>query len=105
MQSDHANGCGSRRASAKCPGRRRRARSGRGEKMDTNRLIEVEDLRIHFPLEDRTVKAVDGVSWHIDKGENMTVVGESGYGKSEIGRAHVCTPDNTEQRVCHRMLE
>jgi len=53
--------------------------------MDEKRLIEVDDLRIHFPLEDRTVKAVDGVSWHIDKGETLAVVGESGSGKTMIG--------------------
>ena len=45
--------------------------------MDQNRLIEVEDLRVYFPLEDKTVKAVDGVSWHINKGETLAVVGES----------------------------
>ena len=50
--------------------------------MDDKRLIEVDDLRVHFPLEDETVKAVDGVSWHIDKGESLVVVGESGSGKS-----------------------
>ncbi|MBM84993.1 MAG: glutathione ABC transporter ATP-binding protein GsiA [Rhodospirillaceae bacterium] len=50
--------------------------------MDKNRLIEVEDLRVYFPLEDETVKAVEGISWHIDKGETLAVVGESGSGKS-----------------------
>src|SRR3546814_15169399 len=98
MQSDHANGCGSRRASAKCPGRRRRARSGRGEKMETNRLIEVEDLRIHFPLEDRTVKAVEGVSWTIDKGETLAVVGESGSGDSVPARGRRRLTDNADGR-------
>ena len=50
--------------------------------MDEKRLIEVDDLRVYFPLEDETVKAVEGVSWHIDKGETLAVEGESGSGKS-----------------------
>jgi peptide/nickel transport system ATP-binding protein len=46
------------------------------------RLLEVEDLRTHFRTVDGTVRAVDGVSFHIDAGETLAVVGESGCGKS-----------------------
>src|SRR3546814_16241050 len=67
--------------------------------MDTNRLIEVEDLRIHCPLEDRTVKAVDGVSWHIDKGETLAVVGESGSGKSVTAMGLMRLTDNAGGRI------
>jgi len=62
--------------------------------MNENRLIEVNDLRVHFPLEERTVKAVDGVSWHIDKGETVAVVGESGSGKSVTAMSIMRLTDN-----------
>ena len=68
--------------------------------MDDKRLIEVDDLRVHFPLEDETVKAVDGVSWHIDKGETLAVVGESGSGKSATAMSLMRLPTMPVARSC-----
>jgi oligopeptide/dipeptide ABC transporter ATP-binding protein len=46
------------------------------------RLLTLEDLKIYFHILAGTVRAVDGVSFHIDQGETVGVVGESGCGKS-----------------------
>ena len=45
-------------------------------------LLEVEDLRTYFSTEEGVVKAVDGVSFSVNRGERRGVVGESGCGKS-----------------------
>ncbi|NNE97733.1 MAG: ABC transporter ATP-binding protein [Pyrinomonadaceae bacterium] len=45
-------------------------------------LLEVKNLQTHFPTKAGLVKAVDGVSFHIDEGELLGLVGESGCGKS-----------------------
>ncbi len=56
-------------------------------------VIEVRGLKKHFPIVKGvfsraagTVYAVDGVSFHIDRGETLGLVGESGCGKSTVGR-------------------
>ena len=45
-------------------------------------VLEIDDLRTHFFTEDGVVKAVDGVSYEVRRGETLGVVGESGCGKS-----------------------
>jgi peptide/nickel transport system ATP-binding protein len=45
-------------------------------------LLEVSDLKTHFRTDDGIVKAVDGVSFSVEKGQTLGIVGESGCGKS-----------------------
>ncbi len=48
----------------------------------TGRLLEVKGLRTSFYTRDGVVRAVDGIDFHVDRGEIMGLVGESGCGKS-----------------------
>ncbi len=63
----------------------------KGTRAVENRLIEVRHLKQYFPvsaglLRSRPLKAVDDVSFVIQKGETLGLVGESGCGKSTVGR-------------------
>src|SRR5688572_16602739 len=60
------------------PASERRRRRERGEKP----LLEVKGLRTSFFTRDGAVRAVDGIDFHVDRGEIMGLVGESGCGKS-----------------------
>ena len=70
-------------------------------------LVELDDLRVWFPIKkgvllDRhvgDVKAVDGVSLTIERGETVGLVGESGCGKSTVGRAMLRLYEPTGGRV------
>ncbi|MDQ7794702.1 MAG: ABC transporter ATP-binding protein [bacterium] len=50
--------------------------------MTVSRLLELDKLKTYFYTEEGVVLAVDGVSFHIERGETLGVVGESGCGKS-----------------------
>ncbi len=66
-------------------------------------LIEVKNLKEHFPiqvsgLKTKPLKAVDGVSFSIKRGETLGLVGESGCGKTTVGRTilHLYKPTEGE---------
>lgn len=74
--------------------RRRDRYHDRGEKGDT--LIQVNDLVVEYSSGGRAVKAVNGVSFEIKRGESLGLVGESGCGKSTIAKAILkILPDRT----------
>lgn len=72
-------------------------------------LIRVENLKKYYPIKDGIlpratgyIKAVDGVSFSIGKGETLGLVGESGCGKSTIGRQLVGLEQPTEGAIYYR---
>jgi peptide/nickel transport system ATP-binding protein len=76
---------------------------------DAANLLEVRDLRMYFPVRRGVfaqatsyVKAVDGVSFDIRRGETLGLVGESGCGKSTIGRCIVRAYDVTGGHMLFR---
>lgn len=64
------------------------------------KILQVNNLRKHFNLgKDQVLKAVDGVTFHINKGETFGIVGESGCGKSTAGRTIIGLYDVTDGEV------
>jgi oligopeptide/dipeptide ABC transporter ATP-binding protein len=62
----------------------------------SNALLEVEDLRVAFAAGGREVRAVNGISYKLDPGKTLAIIGESGSGKTVGCRAIMgLLPDNT----------
>jgi oligopeptide transport system ATP-binding protein len=77
---------------------------------ESDTLISIKNLKVHFPLASSTwfggspsiVRAVDGVSLDVRVGETLGLVGESGCGKSSLGRAVLRLTEPTSGQVLFR---
>jgi oligopeptide transport system ATP-binding protein len=73
--------------------------------MENKKLVEVQNLKQYFPVsggahfEKRVVKAVDDVSFYVNKGETLGLVGESGCGKTTTGRTLLRLHEPTSGKI------
>ena len=47
-------------------------------------LLEIENLQVHFDTDDGVVRAVDGLTYTVDRGQTLGIVGESGLGQVRL---------------------
>lgn len=67
------------------------------------KLLEIKNLKKHFHIDRHTVlKAVDGVNFNIYKGETLGLVGESGCGKTTLGRTLTILYSKTEGEILYK---
>jgi peptide/nickel transport system ATP-binding protein len=88
-----------RRLLESAPGLRRIERPTRRAETSDSPLVEVRDLVKEFPLGRGRIRAVDGVSFTIARGETLALVGESGSGKSTTARLVLRLADPTSGTV------
>src|SRR5262249_48890889 len=94
-----------RQAHCRMPRGRARAGGSDGGRMSAP-IIEVDGLKKHFAIEQgflkrsqSAIKAVDGVSFAISRGETLCLVGESGCGKSTVGKLLMRLLEPTEGSI------
>ena len=72
--------------------------------MTTETLLEIKDLKVHFPTPDGLVKAVDGLSFEVHRRETFGIVGESGSGKSVTNLTALGLTDRKAARISGQVL-
>jgi peptide/nickel transport system ATP-binding protein len=75
------------------------AGSGKAHLRDGDNVLRIEDLVVEFKTAGGTVKAVSGISFDVQRGETLGIVGESGCGKSTTGRAIMQLPKPTSGSI------
>lgn len=57
------------------------------EKVNTDTILELKDVKVHFKLNEGLLKAIDGIDFELKRGKTLGIVGESGCGKSVTSNA------------------
>src|SRR3546814_192907 len=75
----------------------------KGPAMSEQAIIEIKDISVLFPVQGSRspVRAVDGVSFDVLHRETFGIIGESGSGKSTVGRVLVCLQDPSGGTISH----
>ncbi len=73
----------------------------RPDEVESENLVEVKDLRVHYVVDDGVVEAVNGVSFSIKKGETFGLIGETGAGKTTIALSILRLLPTLRSRVIH----
>ena len=66
------------------------------------KLLQIEDLTLHFKTNRGTVQAVDGVDFELDTNRAVVILGESGCGKSTLGRVILRLLEPTNGEVLYK---